>query len=234
MTPRSCFVQAPVTARLALALPAMALAGAVLAGCAASSPSPAASSAAPSSPGASTASDAAGSTPSAGSSPSHPASSAHPASSVNPGGPMAGSECTSDQLKVAYTDNAQIRDGALDGMSHADSVITFTNVSGKTCWTKGYPGVTALNAAGHEIKNAARGPAAGGRIPLITLAPGQLASAEITGNTASCSSLTKISRFLVTVPDQRTFAQLPGSREMCINSLGINPLARGNAGGLSL
>ena len=214
-----------VTRSRCLLATAVAVTGLALAGCATRSPAPAG-------PPASASGSATAAAASAAPAAAEP--SASPTMSFAPGGPMAGSECTSDQLKVAYTDNAQIRDGALDGMSHADSVITFTNVSGKTCWTKGYPGVTALNAAGHEIKNAARGPAAGGRIPLITLAPGQVASAEITGNTASCSSLTKISRFLVTVPDQRTFAQLPGSREMCINSLGINPLERGNAGGLSL
>jgi hypothetical protein len=209
-----------------------AASGLALAGCASSSP-PAATSR-PSGSGAFSAAPAtAATTPSATS----------PAGSVTPGGPMAtatgqpttrAAECTSAQLKVAYTDNAQIRNGALDGMSHADSVITFTNISSGTCRTRGYPGVTALNAAGHEIKNAVRGRAANGQIPLITLAPGQVASAEITGNTASCSSLTRIAKFLITIPDQRLPAQLPGPRELCLNSLGIAPLQRGNAGGLPL
>jgi hypothetical protein len=143
-------------------------------------------------------------------------------------------ECTAGQLAVAYTSNAQIRDGALDGMSHADSVVMFTNVSHQTCRTRGYPGVAALDSSGHQIKQAVRGQAANGQTPLITLAPGQVASAEITGNTASCSSLTKIAAFLVTVPDQRTSVRLAGSRLMCLNSLGVNPLQRGNAGGLPL
>jgi hypothetical protein len=231
MTPRSRCVLAAVTAPLAIALASCASSG---------SSTPATSSAASSSASGPAASSSA---PAASQSPASPSSPAGPASSINPGGPRATSsgppttraaECTAAQLTVAYTSNAQIRNGALDGMSHADSVIMFTNTSKKTCWTKGYPGVTALNAAGHEIKDAARGQAGGGQIPLITLAPGQVASAEITGNTASCNSLTKIDGFLVTVPDQRTFAQLPGTQEMCINSLGINPLQRGNAGGLSL
>jgi hypothetical protein len=159
---------------------------------------------------------------------------------VNPGGPMhhstghAAAECTTAQLRVAYTGNAQIRDGALDGMSHADSVITFTNVSSVTCRTQGYPGVAALDAAGHQIKQAVRGKAATGQIPLITLAPEEVASAEITGNTASCTTLTKIAAFLVTVPDQRTSTRLAGAREFCLNSLGIGPLQRGDAAGLPL
>jgi Protein of unknown function (DUF4232) len=206
-----------------------AASGLALAGCASTSPPPATSSG--------TSASAAGTATAA----AQPSASA--AGSVTPGGPMAtatgqpatrAAECTSGQLEVAYTDNAQIRDGALDGMSHADSVITFTNTSSRTCWTRGYPGVTALNAADHEIKNAVRGRAANGQIPLITLAPGQVASAEITGNTASCSSLTKIAKFLITVPDQRTPAQLPGTRALCLGSLGIDPLQRGNAGGLPL
>ena len=155
------------------------------------------------------------------------------ASSTRPATARA-AECTAAQLKIAYTDNAQIRNGALDGMSHADSVITFTNVSSSNCRTQGYPGVAALDAAGHQIKQAARGKAATGQAPLIVLAPGQVASAEITGNTASCSSLTKIAAFLVTVPDQRTSTRLAGAHQMCLNSLGIDPLQRGDAGGLSL
>ena len=217
MPPRSRCVLAAVSA----------VSGIALAGCASSSPSSAGS------PSASASSPAAAGTTAGAAAPS-----ASPAGSVTPGGPMAtatgqAAECTSAQLKVAYTNNAQIRNGALNGMSHADSVIMFTNVSSHTCWTKGYPGVTALNAAGHEIKNAVRGQAANGRIPLITLGPGQVASAEITGNTASCTKITKISRFLITVPDQRLPAQLPGT-EMCLNTLGIGPLQPGNAAGLSL
>jgi hypothetical protein len=143
-------------------------------------------------------------------------------------------ECTAAQLKIAYTDNAQIRNGALDGMSHADSVITFTNISSGTCQTRGYPGVAALDSSGHQIKQAVRGDAATGRTPLIVLAPGQVASAEITGNTASCSSLTKVAAFLITVPDQRTPTRLAGAHQLCLNSLGIDPLQPGNTGGLPL
>jgi Protein of unknown function (DUF4232) len=219
MTPRSRCVLAVVTAPLAI----------VLASCASGSLSPAASAGAGSS-----------AAPAASQSPASPAG---PANSITPGGPRATSsgapttraaECTSAQLTVAYTSNAQIRNGALDGMSHADSVITFTNRSSRPCWTRGYPGVAALDAAGHQLKQAVRGQAANGQTPLITLAPGQVASAEVTGNTASCSSLTRIAAFLVTAPDQRTSVRLSGSHLMCLNSLGVDPLQRGNAGGLPL
>ncbi len=218
-----------------LAAAAAAVSGLVLAGCAAGAPAPAGS---PSASGSSAATPAG---------PAHPvnaatakaAPAASPSMSINPGGPMAratgqaAAECTTAQLRVAYTANAQIRNGALNGMSHADSVITFTNVSSATCRTQGYPGVAALDAAGHQLRQAVRGRAATGQIPLIVLAPGQVASAEITGNTASCTTLTKIAAFLVTVSDQRTSTRLPGARDFCLASLGIGPLQRGDAAGLS-
>jgi Protein of unknown function (DUF4232) len=221
--------------RCLLAAAAAAVSGLTLAGCAASSPAPA---------GSPSASGSAAATPAG---PAHPVSAApaaaapaaSPSSSINPGGPMAratgqaAAECTTAQLKVAYTGNTQIRNGALDGMSHADSVITFTNVSSATCRTQGYPGVAALDAAGHQLKQAVRGRASTGQIRLIVLAPGQVASAEITGDTASCTTLTKIAAFLVTVPDQRTSTRLPGAHDFCLGSLGIGPLQRGDAAGLS-
>jgi hypothetical protein len=220
-----------ITRSRCLLAAAAAVSGLALAGCAAGSSSPAGS---PSARGSAASASTASAAPAAA------GPSASPSNPVNPGGPMARAtgqaiaECTTAQLKVAYTSNAQIRDGALDGMSHADSVITFTNVSSATCRTQGYPGVAALDAAGHQIKQAARGQAANSKIPLIVLAPGQVASAEITGNTASCTTLTKVAAFLVTVPNQRTSTRLAGSHEFCLNSLGIAPLQLGNAAGLSL
>jgi hypothetical protein len=211
---------------------AVAVSGLALAGCAAGS-SGAGGSASPSSTSSNSAAP-------ASAAPAAAKPSASPTMSFDPGGPMdrpsaqAVAECTSAQLKVAYTDNAQIRNGALDGMSHADSVITFTNVGPATCRTQGYPGVAALDAAGHQLKQAVRGRVTTSQIPLIVLAPGQVASAEITGNTASCTTLTKIAAFLVTVPDQRTSTRLPGAHDFCLGSLGISPLQRGDAAGLSL
>jgi len=140
-------------------------------------------------------------------------------------------ECTAAELKITFTDNKQINNGALNGMSHADSVVMFTNVGSAPCRTQGYPGVAALDAAGNQIRQAARG---AGRAPLVTLGPGQVASAEITGNTASCTTVTTIAGFLVTAPDQRTSTRLSRDGQLCLNSLGILPLQPGNAAGLPL
>jgi Protein of unknown function (DUF4232) len=178
------------------------------------------------------------STSSAAAAGSAPVSSSAPAAqpSITPGGPMASpptgsaAECRAAVLKIAYSDNKQILNGALDGMSHADSVVMFTNVGSAACRTQGWPGIAALDSSGRQIKQAVRG--TGGKVPLITLRPGQTASAEITANTASCSTLTTVAGFLVTAPDQRTSTRLSGPKKFCLNSLGIAPMQPGNAAGL--
>jgi Protein of unknown function (DUF4232) len=168
-----------------LAAAAVAISAMTIAGCGSTSPS-----------GSQSASPAGGQAQAAPADSTAAASGASPVPSVNPGGTMisaspggsspggsgaagAGIECTAAHLAIAYTDNKQIRQGALAGMSHADNVVTFTNTGSAACRIQGYPGAAALNAAGKQIQQAAR--ATGVRIPLVTLAPGQVASAEITG-----------------------------------------------------
>jgi hypothetical protein len=219
--------------RIALAAGAVAaVAGISLAGCGNGSKAPASQPAGSAQPAQTlTASPGAG----AATSTSGPgAASPDAQSSVNPGGPAVTAgrgECTASQLKIAYTDNSQIKNGALDGMSHVDSVVTFTNDGSAPCRTQGYPGVAALNSAGTQIKQAAR---ATGTAPLITLEPGQTASALIAANSASCSAPVSVAGLLVTAPDQRTSTHLGPAGQMCLNSLTVNPLKPGNAGGLSL
>jgi hypothetical protein len=172
-----------------------------------------------------------------------PASPAAASPSVNPGGTTspasagdsgqgAGTGCTASHLAIAYTDNRQVREGALAGMSHTDNVVTFTNTGSASWQIQGYPGVAALDAAGKQIQQAVR--ATGGKIPLVTLAPGQTASAMITGNTASCTKLTSVPGLLVTAPNQRTSTHLGRYGNFCLNSLGIGPVYPGNSAGLKL
>jgi Protein of unknown function (DUF4232) len=220
-----------------LAAAAMAVSAMTIAGCGSTSPSGSQSASPAGGQAAATASTAASS------------AAASPTPSVNPGGTMvsaspggsgaggsgaagAGTECTAAHLAIAYTDNKQIRQGALAGMSHADNVVTFTNTGSATCRIQGYPGMAALNAAGKQIQQAAR--ASVGRIPLVTLAPGQVASAEITGNTASCTKPASVPGLLVTAPDQRTSTRLGPYGTVCVNSLGIGPVHPGNSAGLTL
>jgi hypothetical protein len=214
-----------------LAAAAVAISAMTIAGCGSASPS-----------GSQSASPAGGQAQAAPADSTAAASGASPVPSVNPGGTMvsaspggsgaggAGTGCTAAHLTIAYTDNKQIRQGALAGMSHADNVVTFTNTGSASCRIQGYPGVAALNAAGKQIQQAAR--ATGVRIPLVTLAPGQVASAEITGNTASCTKLTSVPGLLVTAPDQRKSTRLGRYEGFCVKSLAIGPVHPGNSAGL--
>ena len=97
---------------------------------------------------------------------------------------------------------------------------------------RGPPGVAALSAAGKQIQQAAR--TTGPRIPLVTLAPGQVASAEISGDTASCTKLTSVPGLLVTAPDQRESTRLGRYESFCVKSLEIGPVHPGNSAGLEV
>lgn len=218
--------------RAALAVGAAAVAGISLAGCGNGGQAPAGQPAHPARPAqALTASpQASAATSPAGTGTASPGAPA----SVDPGGPAvpAGQgECTAAQLQITYTSNSQIRSGALDGMSHVDRVVTFTNQGSAPCRTEGYPGVAALNSAGTQIRQAAR---VSGSAPLITLAPGQTASALIAANSASCSAPVSVAGLLVTAPDQRSSTRLGPAGTLCLNSLTVNPLKPGDTGGLSL
>jgi hypothetical protein len=159
---------------------------------------------------------------------SSPAASS-PAASSPADTPASTPECKAGQLEIAYTDNAQIRDGALDGMSKVDSVLTFTNTGGTTCVIQGYPGVAALNAGGSQIMQAVRQTAP---VNSVFLKPGEAASTLVAANSASCTTLTKVAGLLVTAPDQYSSTRLTSGAEMCLPSLTVSPVVAGNAAGL--
>ena len=215
-----------MNSRLRLSVPvALAAAGVLLAGCGSSGPaqqtaSPAASR---------TASGSAPSTPAATSS---AATSSAATSNAGAGtGAASVPECTAAQLEIQYTDNSQIKQGALNGMSHADTVVMFTNQGSASCQTGGYPGVAALDSAGKQIMQAVRSSGTG---KLITLAPGATASALVSADTASCTSLTPVAGLLVTAPNERTSTRLGSAGKFCLNSLQVGTLQPGNAAGLSV
>ena len=212
---------------------AVMAAGALLAGCSSlssSSSTPpasttgtsaAAATASSASGGAGSAAAASGSTSQAASAPGGNGSS----------GTSAAAWCTAAQLKISYTDNSQINNGALDGMSHVDRVVTVTNVSSASCETGGYPGVAALDSSGKQIKQAARATDAS---KTITLAPGAVASALVSANSASCDTLTAAAGLLVTAPNERTSTRLGSPGSFCLASLQVGTLKPGNAAGLQL
>ena len=139
--------------------------------------------------------------------------------------------CTAAQLKISYTDNSQIKQGALDGMSHHDSVVMVTNISSASCETGGYPGVAALDSSGTQIKQAAR---ATDTSKTITLAPGAVASAMVSANSASCDKPVRVAGLLVIAPNERTSVRLGTPGTFCLASLQIGTLKPGNAAGLKL
>jgi hypothetical protein len=207
-----------MNSRLRLSVPfALAAAGIVLAGCQSSS--------SVSSSIQSTASAAASAT-SSGAAASAPTTAA--ASTGSSVGAAAISGCPAAQLKVAYTDNAQINEGSLDGMSHVDNVVTFTNTGSASCQLGGYPGVAALDSAGKQVMQAARMSVAG---KLITLAPGAVASAMVSADTASCTTPTQVAGLLVTAPNQRTSIRLGRTITLCLSSLKVQPVVPGDSAG---
>jgi hypothetical protein len=143
----------------------------------------------------------------------------------------AGPECGAAQLKTSYTDNSQIINGSLNGMSHHDSVVMFINEGSAPCWTRGYPGVALISSAGQQVRQAVRQPGTG-TAPVIVLKPGQKASAELQANSASCSTYPPVAGLLVTAPDQTTSTRLgPPAQPLCLNSVTIGWLVLGNGGG---
>jgi Protein of unknown function (DUF4232) len=111
---------------------------------------------------------------------------------------------------------AQLRIQAGEGGGAAGNVgqtVVFTNVGQTTCTMGGYPGVAALNAQGNQVAQAVRHPTGmmGGLpndsspIPVVTLAPGQMASAEIEGSDlppGTATTCVGYPAFLVTPPGE--------------------------------
>ena len=219
-----------MSSRRVITMPAAVLAaGAVLAGCGTTnSPS---SATAPASTTASTSATAPAAGGTASSSTGSGTTKATTAADGTGTGTGTAPWCSAAQLKISYTDNSQIKQGALDGMSHDDSVVMVTNISSASCETGGYPGVAALDASGTQIKQAVR---ATDTSKTITLAPGAVASAMVSANSASCDKPVTVAGLLVTAPNERTPVRLGAPGTFCLASLQIGTLKPGNAAGLQL
>lgn len=226
-----------MSSRWGIAMPAAVLAvGAALAGCGSTSSSTTATAPASTTSSTPAAAPSASGTGSSGPTSSGPASSGTAqASATASGGSGSGTGtaawCTASQLKISYTDNSQIKQGALAGMSHDDSVVMVTNISSASCQTGGYPGVAALDSSGTQIKQAAR---ATDTSKTITLAPGAVASALVSANSASCAKPVTVAGLLVTAPNERSSTRLGTPGTFCLASLQVGTLKPGNAAGLQL
>jgi hypothetical protein len=142
--------------------------------------------------------------------------------------------CGSGQLRVSYTDNAQIKQGALAGMSKTDNVVTFRNTGRSTCVLEGFPGVAALDKHGRQIEQAARTTSVApgdSKVRPVYLKPGGVASALVAADTASCNLPTYVPGLLVTAPGTYRSVRLGPAGYMCLHSLTVSPVVPGNAAG---
>jgi hypothetical protein len=118
---------------------------------------------------------------------------------------MPGSPCQTGQLRVSL--------GASEvALGNIGQAILFTNVSQTPCTMSGYPGVAALNTHGGQAAEAIRllSGMVGGlqnnatSAPVVTLAPGQIGSAEIEGSdnpVGAATSCVYYPAFYITPPD---------------------------------
>jgi hypothetical protein len=154
------------------------------------------------------------------------------------------SPCRIGQLRIAPG-----RSGAAAG--NIGQTIVFTNVSEEICSITGYPGVAALDAQGNQIVQAQRRlngmlgglPNSKSTIPIVTLAPGEVASAEVEGGDVPVGSETTCPTypsFLVTPPAEThsaivsvgaTGSNAPGFQGC--EATTVNPVVPGTTGRLS-
>ncbi len=112
-----------------------------------------------------------------------------------------------------HCDNSQITvsdSGGGAGLGHEDQVLVFTNDGHSACTLTGYPGVAGLNTSGAQVVQASRTSSGymGGllpsatTLPVVSLAPGQTASAlaEGTDNSAGPQPCPHYPALLVTPP----------------------------------
>jgi hypothetical protein len=129
-----------------------------------------------------------------------------PSTTVPPTTVVPQSPCQISQLRISP--------GASDvGLGNVGQPILFTNVSQTTCTMSGYPGVAALDSQGNQVAQAKReliGYLGGlqnnaSSVPVVTLASGQSASAEVEGTdnpVGTATSCTNYASLLVTPPGE--------------------------------
>jgi hypothetical protein len=142
--------------------------------------------------------------------------------------------CAASQLKLTHDNQG--------AAGHIIVTLVFTNTSTTTCAIQGYPGVAALNAAGKQVTQAVRtkNGYAGGvpddrSIPVVTLNPGQTASAVVEGTdvpSGAQSSCPTYPALLVTPPNTRTSIKVTTSMPGC-SPVEVHPVVGGTSGRLS-
>ena len=129
-------------------------------------------------------------------------------------------------------------------MGHEGFAIEFRNAGAVACTLYGYPGVAALNSSGQQAAQAQRTPSGylGGlpsgdtTPPLVTLSPGQVASALVEGTDVPTgtppSPCPQYQALLVTPPTATQSVRLTQGVPGC-SAIAVHPVVPGTSGRVS-
>jgi len=166
-----------------------------------------------------------------------------PSTSVPPTTAYLPPPCQTKLLQISA-----VGSGAAAG--NVGKTILFTNLNKIACSLSGYPGVAALDLQGNQVAQAMRqlSGMVGGlhnnatTVPVVTLAPGQVASAEVEGTdnpVGTATSCTYYPLFLVTPPGETqsvtVSVSLAGSNISGFpgcSPISVNPVVPGSTGRL--
>ncbi|MDQ2728567.1 MAG: DUF4232 domain-containing protein [Actinomycetota bacterium] len=128
------------------------------------------------------------------------------------------------------------------GLGHVGVPLLFRNSGTTPCRLAGYPGVAGLTSGGGQTQAARTlGGYLGGlrsgmsSLPVIELAPGEVASALVEGTDAPAGTATSCPSFtalLVTPPNTRQASRLTAGLPGC-SGLAVHPVVPGTTGSLS-
>lgn len=128
------------------------------------------------------------------------------------------------------------------GAGHIVAVLAFKNTSTQTCTLVGYPGVAGLDSAGHQVVQATRTLNGYVRVlppnvvhpPVVTLSPGQTASAIVEGSDVTVGNQTGCPTYpqlLVTPPNTTHSVLINFAMPGCI-PVQVHPTVPGTKGSL--
>ncbi len=138
--------------------------------------------------------------------------------------------CAASQLRLTSYSNS--------GAGHIVDILVFTNTSKTTCFEQGYPGVAGLNAQGKQVVQAQRTTQGyvralpGQAIPIVTLPPGQTASAAVEGDDVPRGTETSCPTYpslLVTPPNTTTSMVVQLGMAGCV-PIQVHPVVPGRTG----
>jgi hypothetical protein len=147
---------------------------------------------------------------------------------AGPAGATTAPACGNSAVAVSYT-HPQGATG------HGSFVLRFKNVSAHTCSLYGYPGLDALNSAGHVLAHAARtmhGFAGGAHVKAaVNISPAHYGSATVEWmnfNPVTSGACTFSKSVATTPPNTTHTVHLPVSVSVC--SLQVHPTVAGTSG----